>query len=99
MGPYRVFFNQVMFFFPFYFQASKLGGRTFALYAFVMGALGSKESDVGEVQSDDGFYVRKSRKRSRIEPRQYHFLYDHDHSFPQLTAFPLITSLSILLLA
>jgi len=33
---------------------------------------GSRESDVGEVQSEDGFTCRSSKIRSQIEPRQYH---------------------------
>ena len=34
----------------------------------------AKESDVGEVQSEDGFTLVAIRKiRSQIEPRQYHF--------------------------
>lgn len=35
----------------------------------------SKESDIGEVQSEDGFTMR-CKLRSRIEPRQYHFSTD-----------------------
>lgn len=37
--------------------------------------MGSRESDVGEVQSEDGFTCRSSKIRSQIEPRQYHFCY------------------------
>lgn len=38
--------------------------------------MGSRESDVGEVQSEDGFTCRSSKIRSQIEPRQYHFIID-----------------------
>ncbi|WVZ11424.1 hypothetical protein V8G54_015954 [Vigna mungo] len=34
--------------------------------------MGGRDSDVGEVQSEDGFTCRSSKIRSQIEPRQYH---------------------------
>ncbi|KAK7330075.1 hypothetical protein VNO77_24260 [Canavalia gladiata] len=36
--------------------------------------MGNRESDVGEVQSEDGFTCGSSTIRSQIEPRQYHFI-------------------------
>ncbi|WRX34391.1 hypothetical protein QQP08_026878, partial [Theobroma cacao] len=45
-----------------------------------------KESDVGEVQSEDGFTHAFSRKiRSQIEPRQYHFPKVYANLLSQLT--------------
>jgi len=55
--------------------------------------MGSRESDVGEVQSEDGFTCRSSKIRSQIEPRQYHFIIDEP---PQLVAFQLIPTHQIL---
>lgn len=47
--------------------------------------MGSRESDVGEVQSEDGFTCRSSKIRSQIEPRQYHFIIDEP---PPIGCFP-----------
>jgi len=89
----------------FHFRCSSRGGRkkNFAL-CFSYGCLGSKESDVGEVQSDDGFTFGKVVKDLGLSRANITF---YMIMIPPWTAFPLTSAslentfnwFSILLLA
>lgn len=48
---------------------------------WLFGKQEKNESDIGEVQSEDGFTHWSCKRRSQIEPRQYHLIYKNEYPF------------------